>query len=40
MRTMKFDLMNPMCGGSERFIATMRYPVNPLFKFDLGAFYK
>lgn len=38
MQTIKFDLMKPIGGGNETFIATMRYTYNPLFKFDFKAF--
>lgn len=40
MKTLKFDLMRPIGGGSERFIQTMNYPFNPLFKFDFDELYK
>lgn len=35
---LKFDLMKPIGGGNERFIATMRYEYSPVFKFDFKAF--
>lgn len=38
MRTKKFDLMRPTNIG-KRFVATMKYPRNPLFKFDVNDFY-
>lgn len=38
-QTIKFDLMKPM-GGNKRYIATLQYPRNPLFKFDFKDFYQ
>lgn len=35
---MKFDLMRPTNIG-KRYVATMKYPRNPLFKFDCEDFY-
>lgn len=39
MNKLKFDLMRPVGGGCEKFIATMSYPHNPIFKFDINDFY-
>lgn len=38
IQPMTFDLMRPI-GGGKRFVATMKYPRNPLFKFDIKDFY-
>lgn len=38
MQTMRFDLMHPTIGG-KRYVATMKYPHSPLFKFDCKDFY-
>lgn len=32
--------MKPIGGGNERFVATMRYPINPLFKLDFDVLYR
>lgn len=39
-QTMKFDLMRPVAGGGKRYEATMRYPHDSLFKFDVDDFYR
>lgn len=38
METLKFDVMLPIGGGNEKFVATMRYEYNPLLRFDSKAF--
>lgn len=40
MKTLTFDLMRPIGGGNEKFVATMSYKYNPLFKFDFKALYE
>lgn len=35
-----FDIMKPIYGGNERFVATMHYEYSPIFKFDIKAFYE
>lgn len=40
MKQLKFDLMKPLGVGRERFVATLRYNYNELFKFDFEAFYE
>jgi len=37
--TLDFDLMKPIGRGNERFVATMRYPYDRLFKLDLDDLY-
>lgn len=39
-QTLKLDIMRPAIGGCERFITTLRYPHNPLYKVDINALYK
>lgn len=41
MKHLTFDLMKPIGGGSETFIATLRgYEYDPIFKFDFKKLYK
>lgn len=37
MKVLRFDLMLPLGGGRERFVATMRYEWNGLLAFDAKA---
>jgi len=39
-RHLTFDLMKPIGGGRETFIATMKYPYSPMWKFDFNALYE
>jgi len=38
-RTLDFDLMRFAGRGNERFVASMRYPYDRLFKLDLDDLY-
>lgn len=39
-KVLRFDLMRPVGRGYERFIATLQYPYEPLFKLNLKAMLK
>lgn len=40
MNYIKFDVMKPIGGGDELFVATMRYPHDPVFKLNIKAMYE
>lgn len=38
-KTMKIDIMKPLGGGHEKWIATLKYTYSKLWKFDAKVFY-
>lgn len=38
-KQLKFDIMRPVSKTSERFVETMRYEYNPLWRLDINALY-